>query len=89
MAWRPLRRSRFVRARYAELRSCVSAAAAARGRTGGTLPPLEQGLHEETTALVDEALGAEAERARAEGAALTLESALDVAYKETRDPAAD
>ncbi len=38
----------------------------------------------------DAALGADAdEAARAEGATLTLESALDVAYKETGDPAAD
>ena len=68
----------------------VGAAAAARGRTGGRLPPLEQRLHDETTTLVDTALGPTAdEAARAEGAALTLESALDVAYKETGDPAAD
>ena len=68
----------------------VGAAAAVRERTGGTLPPLEQRLHDETVGLVDGALGvSESQTAQAEGAKFTLESALDLAYNEIGDPAAD
>jgi non-specific serine/threonine protein kinase len=67
----------------------IGAAAAARARTGGSLPPLEQRLHDETAVIVETSLGGLATSIEAEGAALTLESALDLAYKEVGDTAAD
>jgi tetratricopeptide (TPR) repeat protein len=64
----------------------TGAAAAARERTGGMLPPFEQRLHDETDALI----GAAGEReASLEGARFTLESAVELAYNEAGDPAAD
>ena len=64
----------------------TGAAAAARERTGGTLPPFEQRLHEETAALIE---FAGEQNAWTEGAKITLESAVELAYNETGDPAAD
>jgi predicted ATPase len=52
----------------------IGAAAAARERTGGTLPPVERRLHDATLALLD---GLDA--ARAEGAALEPEAAVALA----------
>jgi len=62
----------------------AGAAEAARGRTGGTLPPVEQRLHAETIGLLDGQAGA-----WAEGEKITLESAVELAYNDSGDTAAD